>query len=299
MLILNIKQTLKEVQSHFDRRNIDKIFALLPISIFGVILFGIRALLICTVSVASTVVFQYVVNSYIDKDEEFDYLESVAGGLFLAIMLPPRLPLYIVVIGSLFSVFVMRLFLKVGDNFLLSPVFVSRIFLQFSFPTQMSTYFEPMSDIIASSTPLSESLYNIKEIVFGVTSGCIGETSSILLIIGGLYLLTVKLISWEIPVSILVSSIILCVVLGENPLIYICSGGFLVSCFYFNLDDGNTPINRLGRIVFGIGCTIIIAFVRTFSNIPDGTSYAIVIMSLFVPLLNKINFKEKRDFNEN
>ncbi len=298
MLILNIKETLKLIRSKFIRQNIDKIFALLPISVFGLILFGINALLIYAVSISSTVIFDYLLNTYITNNDDFDYLESVAGGLFLAIMLPPTLPLYVVVIGALFSVFVVRLFLKVDGGFLLPPVIVSRIFLQLSFPTQMSTYLEPMSDVIATATPLSQGYYNIKEIILGVTSGCIGETSSILIIIGGLYLLTVKLISWEIPVSIFASSLIISIVMGENPLTYICSGSLLISCFYFNLDSGIIPGKRLGKVIFGVGCGLIIAFIRYTSIYPDGSAFAIVIMSLFVNLIDKIKIREKRGLNE-
>ena len=286
---MNILLKFKDVFNSLQKRNIHIIIALLPLLLFGFILFGIKAFLVCFVCVASTVVFDYFVNLLL-KNGLTDYSNSIVSGLFLGLMLPPTLPLYITVLGSAFSVFVVKLFLTSKNGFAVSPALVSRVFLQLSFPKQMSLFLEPMVDVEASATPLTHNIYNFKEVLFGVTSGSIGETSTILIILCGLYLIWVKVVSFEIPLSFILSALVSTLIFGQSSVVTILLGSLIFTSFFMGVEGINQPKNRLGKILFGIGCGVLTVIIRDFGNIAEGTSYAVVFMSLIVPLIDKIKF---------
>lgn len=291
---------IKDVYKSCDKKNIDILIAFSPLLIFGFILFGIKAALVCITAVASTVIFDYFI-SLLLREEKTDYSKSIVSGLLLGLILPPALPLYIVVIGSAFSAFVIKLFLASKDGYIVSPALTTRIFLQLSFPAQMSNYLEPMIDVKASATPLTSNIYSLKEILFGVISGSIGETATILIILCGLYLIWVKVISLEIPISYILSALISTLIFRPSSVVEILLGSLIFASFFMGVEGVKLPKNRLGKIIFGIGCGVLTVCIRTFGNVPEGTSYAIVFMSLIVPLIDKIkfNFRKAELQNEN
>lgn len=293
MLNLDIILKFKDIFRGFQRNNVDALIALLPLMLFGLILFGIKALLVCFVSIASTVVFEYLSNLIV-KNDKTDYSLSLVSGMLLGLVLPPALPLYLAVLGSAFSVFVVKLFLYSKDGYIVSPVLVSRIFLQLSFPSQMSYYLEPMIDLEAAATPLKNNIYSLKEILFGVISGSIGETASILIILCGLYLIWLKVISFEIPLSFILSAVVSILIFGNSSLVSILLGGLLFASMFFSVEGTNLPKTRLGKIIFGIGCGIITVIIREFSGVPEGASYAVVFMSLLIPIIDRINFSFRK-----
>ncbi len=299
MLSLNILSKFIEVFKGFQKKNIDILIALLPLTLFGMILFGIKSILVCLVCVASACIFDYLVGLML-KIDKIDYSKSLVSGLLLGLILPPTLPLYIAVIGTAFSAFVVKLFLTSKDGLIISPALASRIFLQLSFPTQMSYYLEPMTDVTASATPLTNNIYSLKEILFGVISGSIGETASILIILCGLYLIWIKAISWQISLSFILSAIVSIFIFTNSSVATLFLGGLLFASFFLSVEGVNLPKSILGKIIFGSGCGILTIIIREFGNIPEGVSYALVFMSLMIPLIDKIkfNFRKAEKGNE-
>ena len=290
---MKISSTIKDVYKSCEKKNIDKLIAFSPLVIFGFILFGIKAVLVCICAVASTVIFDYLIN-IIFHERKTDYSNSIVSGLLLGLILPPTLPLYIVVLGSAFSAFVVKLFFATKDGYIISPALTSRIFLQLSFPLQMSYYVEPMIDVKASATPLTNNIYTLKEILFGVTSGSVGETATILIILCGLYLIWVKVISFEIPISYFFSALISILIFGQSSVVTIFLGSLIFTSLFMGVEGVNLPKNRLGKILFGVGCGVLTIIIRDFGNISEGTSYAVVFMSLIIPLIDKIKFSFKK-----
>ena len=290
---MNLLLKFKEIYNSFDKRNIDILVALAPLTLFGLILFGIRAFIVCLVCVASTLIFDFCL-FFMLKKENVDYSKSLISGLFLGLMLPPALPLYIAVLGSAFSVFIVKFFFETKEGFIISPALASRIFLQVSFPSQMADFLQPMVDISASATPLTNNIFSLKEILFGVTSGSIGETSTILIILCSLFLIWVKAISWQISVSILSSSLIFSLILDDSSIVLLILGGLLFASFFFSVEGLKLPKNLFGKIFFGFGCGLITVIIREFGNVPEGISYAIVFMGLLVPLIDKVKFNLKK-----
>ena len=291
---MNILLNFKEIFKSFERKKIDTIIALLPLTLFGFILFGIKAILICLVCVAATSLFDYLSNM-IQKNENVDYSKSIIGGMLLGLILPPTLPLYIVVLGCAFSVFVIKLFFCSKGGYIISPALTTRIFLQISFPNQMSQFLNPMTDISASATPLTNNIYNFKEVSFGIICGSIGETASVLIVLCGLYLIWTKVISFEIPLTILLSALISIFAFGDRSFVSLLLGGLLFASFFLCTEDICLPRSRFGKIVYGTGCGIITIIIRQFGNTPEGICYAVVFMSLIIPLINKIKFSFKKE----
>lgn len=289
MLNLNIILKLIDVFKSFKKKNIDILIALSPLVILGFILFGIKAVLICVCAVASTVIFNYLIN-IIFNEGKTDYSNAIVSGLLLGLILPPTLPLYIVALGAAFSEFVIKLFFTIKDVYIVPPALTSRIFLQLSFPSLMSYYIEPMIDVKASATPITNNIYSLKEILFGVISGSVGETATILIILCGLYLIWMKDISFEIPSSYIISAVVSMLILEQSSVVKILLGSLIFTAFFMSVEGVNLPKKRFGKILFGVGCGILTVIIREFGNISEGTSYAVVFMSLIVPLIDKIKF---------
>lgn len=272
---------------------LDVIFALLPATICGIYFFGFHALLIIAVSVASAVVSEYIWCRAIKKEPSLRDLSAIVTGLLLALNLPPTLPLWMAAVGSAIAIIVVKqMFGGLGHNFA-NPAITARITLMVSFPTAMTTFVDPFSaaDTISTATPLSgsqEVATDITGLFFGNYPGCIGETSALLLLAGGVYLILRRVITPEIPLAFMASAAGLALILGDDPIRTLLSGGLIIGAIFMATDYVTSPQSRPGKIIFGIGCGLITVIIRHFGNLPEGVSFSILLMNILTPHINRL-----------
>lgn len=271
----------------------DVIIALCPAAIYGCILFGLRALLLLICTVAAAVAAEYIWCKILKKPNSIGDLSAVVTGLLLGMNLPPTLPIWMGIIGSVAAIIIVKqMFGGIGQNFA-NPAIAARIILLVSFPSAMTKFAEPVfkasRDIITSATPLAaENPPALKELFFGMHAGCIGETCSFLLIIGGLYLLIRRVISPIIPVCFIGTVALLALIFGESVSLQIFSGGLILGAVFMATDYTTSPSSPLGKLIFGIGCGIITFVIRKWANLPEGVSYSILLMNVLVPHINRL-----------
>ncbi len=286
----------------------DVIIALIPLLIWGTYIFGTRALTVTAVSVASCMFFEAIFNIILKKKVPLSDLSSVVSGLLLAFNLPVTAPLWLPVIGAAFAMILVKgLFGGIGKNFM-NPVLAARVFLFGSWPSHMTNYSAPLDrlgafgkvDTVSAATSLT-SLKNgvlpdesVFDLFVGNMAGCIGEVSALLILAGGLYLLIRRTITWHIPVSFILTVALITLAFapdGVNNLHYmsaeIFSGGLMLGAVFMATDYVTSPVTPRGRIIYGIGCGALTVFIRFFGGYPEGASFAILIMNLFVWYLDK------------
>lgn len=272
---------------------LDVIFALLPATVCGIYFFGFHALLIIAVSVASAVVSEYIWCRAIKKEPSLRDLSAIVTGLLLALNLPPTLPLWMAAVGSAVAIIVVKqMFGGIGHNFA-NPAITARIVLMVSFPTAMTTFVDPFAavDTVSTATPLSgsqEVATDIAGLFFGNYPGCIGETSAVLLLAGGAYLVLRRVITPHIPLAFMASAAVLALILGDDPIRTLLSGGLMIGAIFMATDYVTSPPNRLGKIIFGIGCGLITVIIRHFGNLPEGVSFSILIMNILTPHITRL-----------
>lgn len=272
---------------------LDVIFALLPATVCGIYFFGFHALLIIAVSVASAVVSEYIWCRAIKKEPSLRDLSAIVTGLLLALNLPPTLPLWMAAVGSAVAIIVVKqMFGGIGHNFA-NPAITARIALMVSFPTAMTTFVDPFAaaDTVSTATPLSgsqEVATDITGLFFGNYPGCIGETSAILLLAGGAYLVLRRVITPHIPLAFMASAAVLALILGDDPIRTLLSGGLMIGAIFMATDYVTSPPNRLGKIIFGIGCGLITVIIRHFGNLPEGVSFSILLMNILTPHITRL-----------
>lgn len=272
---------------------LDVIFALLPATICGIFFFGFHALLIVAVTVASAVASEYIWCRAIKKEPTLRDLSAIVTGLLLGLNLPPTLPLWMAAIGSAVAIIIVKqMFGGLGHNFA-NPAITARITLMVSFPTAMTTFVDPFvaSDAISTATPLSGSQQiptDITGLFFGNYPGCIGETSSLLLLAGGIYLVLRRVITPELPLAFFLSAAALSWALGDDPLRTLLSGGLMIGAIFMATDYVTSPPTRWGKVIFGVGAGIITVVIRHFGNLPEGVSFAILIMNIITPHITRL-----------
>lgn len=272
---------------------LDVIIALIPTTIYGIILFGLNAALVILVSVVSAMLSEFIWNKILKKENSLTDLSAVVTGLLLSLCLPPRLPVWMAALGSAIAIIIIKqMFGGLGQNFA-NPAATARIVLMVSFPAAMTSFYEPFGNIVSSATPLvNESAFTIKELLFGIHGGCIGEVAILPLIIGGLYLMARRIISPIIPVSFIGTVFVFSWILGLNPLNAILSGSLILGAFFMATDYVTSPSFNLGKLIFGVGCGILTVVIRCFAALPEGVSYAILIMNLLVGYINKLTMQK-------
>lgn len=271
----------------------DVIIALCPAAIYGCILFGRHAVLLLVCTIASAVGAEYIWCRLLKKPVSVGDLSAVVTGLLLGMNLPPKLPVWMGIIGSIVAVIVVKqMFGGLGHNFA-NPAIAARIVLLVSFPAAMTEFTEPILkqgyDIVTSATPLvSEISLGFKNMFFGMYPGCIGETCSFFLIIGGMYLVVRRVISPVIPLSFIGTVALLSLISGQNTSVQLFGGGLMLGAIFMATDYTTTPSTRTGKMIFGIGCGILTFVIRSFANLPEGVSYSILLMNIVVPHIDKL-----------
>lgn len=274
---------------------LDVILALLPAAVCGIFFYGFKALLIIAVCVASAVASEYLWCLAIKKERTLRDLSAVVTGLLLGINLPPTLPIWMAALGSAVAIVIIKqMFGGIGHNFA-NPAIAARIVLTVSFPTAMTTFLVPFTDTVSSATPLAEipqGKFDLMQLFLGNHSGCIGETSSLLLIAGGIYLVIRRVISPTTPLAFILSAAALSAILGVNPLATVLSGGLLLGAIFMATDYVTTPPTFWGKIIFGVGCGIITVVIRIFGNLPEGVSFAILLMNILTPHITRLTSRK-------
>lgn len=285
---------------------LDVIIALLPATILSVVFFGLNALLIVLTCVASSVLFEWIFQRICKKNTTIEDLSAVVTGLLLALNLPAANYKDIwwpCVVGSLIAVVVVKgLFGGLGKNFA-NPAITARVILLIAFSSVGSTIHPVISDITSGATPLgvlggSEgTLPSLLDMLLGIRGGALGETSVLALLIGGIYLLCRRVITWHAPVGFIATVFILAFLtkLDLNYALYqMVSGGLFIGAFFMATDYVTTPSRPFGRLIFGIGCGLITIAIRIWGSYPEGVSFSILFMNILTPYIDRLT--EKRPF---
>jgi electron transport complex protein RnfD len=272
------------------------VIALLFPTIAGIYYFGLRALLVIVVSIASAVAAEYVCKKLRKKPFVMDW-SAVITGLLLALVLPPTLELWMVAVGSIFSIAIVKeAFGGLGHN-IFNPALGGRAFLAASFSVKMTTWVEPMgfgADAVTTATPLGssfvwagEKLALYRDIFLGNTGGSLGETSALAILIGGIMLLALRIINWRIPTFYIGTVALLALAVGQDPVIYMFSGGLMIGAFFMATDYVTSPITGWGRIIFAVGCGVLTVIIRHYGGLPEGVAYSILFMNALSPLIDR------------
>ncbi len=265
------------------------IVALLPAVIAATVIFGGRALILISVCVFSAIIWERLANIVMKKPNSTNDLSAAVTGLILALNLPQSLPYWMAVIGTFVAIVIVKqLFGGLGQNFA-NPAIVARIVLFASFPSAMTAWVEPFScDAATGATPLVSKTADMTDLFLGSVRGCLGETCSFAIIIGGLLLIAVRVISPTTPVAFLGTVALFSWIAGEDPLYQVLSGGLLLGAFFMATDYVTTPITETGKLIFGIGCGIITCVIRFYAANPEGVSFAILLMNIVTPYIDML-----------
>ena len=286
------------------------LMALIPAFLCSLYFFGIGALITTLVSVGFCVLFEWLIAKYIlnTKPQICDG-SAILTGVLLAFNLPSNINPFIVMIGALVAIGVAKMtFGGLGQN-LFNPALVGRVFLLISFPQQMTTWPTPNEnrlnylDAVTGATPLSHDMLgktDTLDLLFGATGGSLGEVAALALIIGGIYMIWRKIITWHIPVSVIGTVAVFTLLVwlidptvSVNPLYHLLGGGLMLGAIFMATDYVTSPMSSTGKIIYGIGIGLLTVIIRLWGSYPEGMSFAILLMNAVTPLINK-KFKPTR-----
>lgn len=275
---------------------------LLPVALMAVYFFGISAFLIIMTCVLTSVLTEYIWQKARGKKVTITDGSAILTGLLLALTLPPSLPLWMAVIGAVVAISLgKQVFGGLGHN-PFNPALIGRAFLTIAFSVEMTSWHLPGAvDTVATATPLAALKMNgiasdYWSLFIGNVSGSLGETSALVIILGGLYLIYKGYVDYRIPVAYFGTVAALSVIFGHDPIWHLLAGGLMLGGFYMLTDMVTSPITKKGRWIFGIGAGIIVVLNRLFGGYPEGVLYSILIMNMTVPLINR--FTRPRTYGE-
>lgn len=276
---------------------LDVIIALVPAMIGAVYFFGVNALKLILIAVAASVASEYIIQKIFKKDITINDYSAVITGILIAFNLPANAPWWIPVMAAVFGIVIVKQFFGgIGQNFM-NPALAARAFLVSSWPNIMSNYVLSGADAVTGATPLSIMKYGtgqlptLMDMFIGNIGGSIGETSAILLLIGGLYLIVRKVINWKTPLVYIATTAIMLIILGvetSDLLYHLLGGGLILGAFFMITDYSSTPVTPWGQIIVGLGAGILTALIRVKGNFPEGVSYSILLMNVCTPLIEKL-----------
>jgi electron transport complex protein RnfD len=272
--------------------------SLVPAAICGVVVFGVSAAVTIVVSVAACVFFEWAFRKISRLPPRVNDCSAAVTGLLLALVCPPTLPVWMLILGDLFAIVVAKEFFGgIGAN-VFNPALSGRAMLFLSFPASMGSWKVPF-DAITGPTALGD-IYGSEggafvadsstymQFLLGNRGGSIGETGALFIIIGAIVLLATKTIDWRAPCAMIVTTVVLSALTGVDPMLALLSGGLLFGAFFMATDYTTAPVTKGGRLVFGFGCGLITFLIRKFGGFPEGVMFSILIMNVFTPFLNNI-----------
>jgi electron transport complex protein RnfD len=305
----------------------DVLIALIPAVLAGAWFFGARTLLVCAVTVAACVAAEFFSRKIMRRENTTGDLSAAVTGLLLALNLPPSIELWMAVVGGAAAIVIgKQIFGGIGQNFM-NPALVGRVVMLTSWGASMTRWSPAVSgalfgamptgggavDAVSAATPLALAkalftggglteglsqatlaLPSYSALFLGGVAGCIGETSALAVLLGGLYLLCRRVITWHIPAAFLGSAALLTwafggrgTLFGGDPLYQILSGGLFLGAFFMATDYSTSPMTKKGKLIMGLGCGVLTAVIRLFTTSPEGVSYSILIMNVVVPLIDR------------
>ena len=307
-----IASSSPHIRSKDNTRSImlDVIIALLPALVMSIYVFGVRALTMVLVSVAACVFWEWAYRKLLKKPQSIGDLSAVVTGMLLAFVCPPELPWWALIIGAFFSIVVVKqLYGGIGCNFL-NPALAGRAILLASYATAMTTWTLPTSKVdtvVSTATPLAimkegtvekftelTANYSVGDMFIGRVGGSLGEVSALALLLGFVWLLIRKVISWHTPVAFIGTVAILTLISApagidnvQYMLYNVFGGGLMLGAIFMATDYATSPVTKPGQLIFGIGCGLITCFIRRFGSYPEGVCYSILIMNCTTWLLDK------------
>jgi electron transport complex protein RnfD len=272
------------------------VYALLLPAGAGIYFFGRYALSVMGVSIGAAILTEYVCKRLRGQPFVMDG-SAVVTGLLLALVLPPTIPLWMVALGSIFAIAIAKeAFGGLGHN-IFNPALAARAFMSVSFPMEMTTWVKPMgfgADAVTCATPLSgTSIWQpfdptvYRALFLGNTAGCIGETSALLILIGGAFLIARGIINWRIPAIYIGVVALIALGFGEDPLFQILSGGLMLGAFFMATDYVTSPLTNRGKIIFSAALGLLTMIIRRFAGMPEGVCYSILFMNAITPLIDR------------
>ncbi len=273
---------------------LDVIIALLPALAASVIFFGFRALLVVAVCVATCVVSEWGFEKICRRRVTVGDLSAIVTGMLLAFNLPSTIPLWQAMFGSAVAIVVVKqLFGGIGKNFA-NPAITARIVMLLAFAGSMSS-FALKNDTVSSATPLSGgAMPSYLDLFLGKHGGSLGETCTLAILIGFVYLLVRKVITWHTPVVFVATVFLFSFILGEDPVTQILTGGLMLGAVFMATDYSTTPPSKWGKVIFGVGCGVITVLIRVFGGYPEGVSFAILFMNILTPYIS--SWTKRRHF---
>lgn len=292
------------------------VFAMIPALLVSIYYFGLGAIKVTVFAVAACLLFEFLVNKFLlKKENSISDGSAVITGILLAFNVPSNLPVWMIIVGAFVAIVIAKMsFGGLGNN-PFNPALVARIFMLISFPVDMTSWPKPNPiaslstlDAITGPTPLGilKEGGNLSEVpayidmFIGNMGGSLGEVSALALLLGAIYLLFKKIITWHIPVAFIGSAALFSGILYMvdsttyvDPIFHLLTGGMILGAFYMATDMVTCPMTPKGQIIFGLGCGIMTILIRVFGSFPEGVSFAILIMNGFTPLINKM-LKPKR-----
>lgn len=295
------------------------IIALSPVSVYGVVLYGVHALLAIVVSIATAVLSEAAFRAVTKQDVRVGDLSAVVTGLLVALVCPPSVPLWMVALGSFAAIVLAKEFFGgLGAN-PFNPALIGRAILLMSFPAPMTTWhvpFQGLADATTGATPLNivkmggtiadvgagfvqNSLSSVPDygatlwtLFVGNRAGCIGESSILLILVGFVFLLALRVVSLITPLAMIGTAFIASWLLGMDPVFGVLSGGLLFGAVFMATDYSSSPVTPLGKAIFGAGAGLITVIIRRFGGYPEGVTYGILMMNAVAPYMDKLRVKK-------
>lgn len=271
------------------------LIALFPSVVAGTVIFGLRALVLVVLCAAFCVISEWLFELVTKRPVTVSDLSAAVTGVLLGLNLPPTLPIYMAAIGCFAAIVVVKQFFGgLGQNFA-NPAITARIILMLSFGKYMTAFTAPITwngahtDAVSSATPLAspDAVPSYMELFLGNYAGCIGETCTAALLLGGLYLILRGIIDPVTPFAFIGTVALFSFAAGKDVPMQIMSGGLMIGAFFMATDYATTPITRAGKLIFAVGCGVFTCLIRFFGIYPEGVSFSILIMNILVPLIDR------------
>lgn len=276
---------------------LDVIIALCPALIAGTVIFGLRVLAVAAVSIITAVASEFIFNVICKRAQSAYDLSAAVTGLLLALNLPATVPLWQVAVGAVFAIIIVKcLFGGIGQNFA-NPAITARIFMLVSFGSLAKSASPVIVDAVAGATPLpiitgvtEGTLPSIPQMLLGAYGGAIGETCTVAILAGGIYLIFRRVITWHTPVAFAGTVFLFTLIASGDAMTavyHLLSGGLILGALFMATDYATTPTTPSGQFVFGLGCGLITAVIRLWGVYPEGASFAILFMNILTPYIEK------------
>lgn len=267
------------------------VLALTPALVVGVVYFGSKVILLTLISVVTAVLTEAIIQKLTKQEVTVKDCSAVVTGMLLALSLPVSAPWWIPFIGAIFAIAIVKqCFGGIGQNFM-NPALAARAVLVASWPMRMTA---AAFDTGTGATPLAlikdgvrEGLPSYMDLFMGNISGCIGEVSALALLIGGVYLMARKIISWRIPVIFIGTSMAFTLIFGQDAIYHALSGALLLAAFFMATDYSSSPVNSKAQVIYAFGCGLLTSIIRLWGGYPEGVTYAILLMNVCTPLIER------------